>query len=599
MKKIRSLVFAGLLYVGCVHSPALCLHAASMVEGEFISGVVQNSDRTLAAGVKVALLNARQNVIATVTTDSAGKFTFANIQPGTYEVSAVGTGFLRARVAVQVFPDSTPTCELILESSPLLDVVTVSADVGQVQDKDQLGQQVNVISQEQIQERATILVNQAVQEEVGVSVQNTSTVMGGIFIRGLTGKNVVIFQDGVRYSNSAQRGGVNTFLNLIEPSSLRAIEILRGPNSTQYGSDSLGGSAQFVTQSAPFAANGYDFHVQASTFFSSASLAFGNSTQFTLGGRNFGLLVNLAGRRTNTLRPGGGYDSHAAVTRFLGLPSTIINGNRLPDTAVTEYGGNVKFNWAFAPGNQVTVNYERSQQDGGNRYDQLLGGDGNNIAQLRNLMLDFGYVRYDTQRMPWFDNFSLGFSFNQQREERVNQGGNGNPRGNITSQYERTRTYGVQLYANKLLPHRHNLVLGADYYHDRITAPAFTINFTNGTVGPSRPRVPSNARYENYGFYAQDVWEAIAERLRFSGSVRYGAVSYEARAQDSPLVRGNRLWPSDSLRADQVTFRASAIVNLTKELALAGNFSRGFRAPHMTDLGTLGLTGKNKKINKN
>jgi len=41
----------------------------------------------------------------------------------------------------------------------------------------------------------------------------------------------------VRYSTGAQRGGVNTFFDLVEPSSLETIEILRGPNSAEYGSD--------------------------------------------------------------------------------------------------------------------------------------------------------------------------------------------------------------------------------------------------------------------------------------------------------------------------------------------------------------------------
>ena len=35
-------------------------------------------------------------------------------------------------------------------------------------------------------------------------------------IRGLVGNKVNVFVDGVRYSNGAQRGGVNTFLDLID-----------------------------------------------------------------------------------------------------------------------------------------------------------------------------------------------------------------------------------------------------------------------------------------------------------------------------------------------------------------------------------------------
>ncbi len=77
-------------------------------------------------------------------------------------------------------------------------------------------------------------------------LQRTSPTMAGIFVRGLTGNKVNVFVDGVRYSTSAARGGVNTFLDLIEPTSLEGVEVLRGPNSAQYGSDALGGSVQFL-----------------------------------------------------------------------------------------------------------------------------------------------------------------------------------------------------------------------------------------------------------------------------------------------------------------------------------------------------------------
>ena len=54
-----------------------------------------------------------------------------------------------------------------------------------------------------------------------VNLQRTSPGMAGIFVRGLTGNKVNVFVDGVRYSNGAQRGGVNTFLDLIDPSTPR------------------------------------------------------------------------------------------------------------------------------------------------------------------------------------------------------------------------------------------------------------------------------------------------------------------------------------------------------------------------------------------
>ena len=55
--------------------------------------------------------------------------------------------------------------------------------------------------------------------------------MAGVFVRGLTGNKVNVFVDGVRYSNSAQRGGVNTFFDLVEPSSLEGSRFCADPTA--------------------------------------------------------------------------------------------------------------------------------------------------------------------------------------------------------------------------------------------------------------------------------------------------------------------------------------------------------------------------------
>ncbi len=113
-----------------------------------------------------------------------------------------------------------------------------------------------MISREELDERATTVVAEAVAEEAGVHLQRTSPTMAGIFVRGLTGNKVNVFVDGVRYSNAAQRGGVNTFLDLIDQSVVDGIEVVHGPNSAEYGSDALGGTVQFLTRTPALSAGG-------------------------------------------------------------------------------------------------------------------------------------------------------------------------------------------------------------------------------------------------------------------------------------------------------------------------------------------------------
>ena len=560
-----------------------------------INGTVRDGAGAAISGAEVSLAHA-QSVLRTTLTSSDGKFTLDNVVPGSYALVVKQSGFGRFSTAVQVRPGDKKELDLELEVNPLSEEVTVTAEAGLVSEARVLAQPVNVITEQEILERGTEVVAQVVDEEQGVNLQRTSPSLSAVFVRGLTGRNVAVYVDGVRYTTSAQRGGVGTFFSLIEPSSLDTVEILRGPNSSQYGSDAHGGVVNFLSRSPAFGDKDSEFHGSTNTFYSSVANSFGGNQLLTYGTKRYGLLLNANGRRVNRLRPGDGLDTHAAVTRFLGLPSNVF-GERLPDTAFTQYGGLLRATFSVNDTTQFLLSYGRSQQDGGRRYDQLLGGDGNLIADLRNLMADIFYARIIKQNLGFFDTGSFTFSYTGQREERINQGGNGNPAGAITNQRERTTVFGFNFYVDKQLGERNTLLLGADVYHDKIAAPAFTTDPVAGVVVNSRPRIPNGARYLAYGFFAQDVLNAIPDRLHLSGAVRYSVASYRARAADAPIVGGRPLFPDDSERFGALSGRFGAVINVGGGFDIAAKYARGFRAPNTTDLGIVGLVGTGFEAN--
>ena len=576
----------------------LMLRGASMAQSANpveVAGVVKDSSGSAIQRASVKLLDARQFVIARTQTDVQGRFAMGGIPQRSYELLVSYRGFAPHRLAISIPSTEAKKLEITLGLAAVAEEITVTADLGVVQGIDQTPQRVNVIDEQQLEQRTKAVLAQAAQEETGVTLQRTSATIGAIFVRGLTGAKVVTFIDGIRLSTSAMRGGINSFFNLNEASNLRAVEILRGPNSAQYGSDSLGGAVQLISQVPSYISDRPEFHGRVSTYFNSGDLSYGGNTLMTYGRRNLSVLANLASSRHNTIRPGGGFDTHAAVTRFLGLRSDVF-GERMTDTAFTQYGGMLRLNYRPAPTHQLTLHYQRSQQDGGKRYDQTLGGDGNLIADLRNFMLDFFYVRYEKQQAGWFDSLALSYSLNTQREERVNQGGNGNPNGTITYQKERTWVSGTQFQATRQRGAHNSLSIGGEFYYDLVHAPAYSLNPVSHLATPSRPRVPHHADYRSGGIYAQDVWTVIPQRLRLTGALRYGFASYRSSAANSPLVNGKPLWPDDELKANSMTPRLGAMLTLSPGFNVSAQASRGFRAPHITDLGTLGLTGNGYEV---
>ena len=585
----------GSLLLNLVLLLVLATTVAAQSATSSLTGTVKDTAGAAISGAEVTLANS-QGMRRTALTGAEGKFTFENVAPGTYSVSVSRAGFGRHNSAIQVVSQEQKEVSVALEINPLNEEVTVTAEAGQVSDARALAQPVNVMNESEILERGTEVVAQVVDEEQGVNLQRTSPSLSAVFVRGLTGRNVAVYLDGVRYTTSAQRGGVGTFFSLIEPSSLQSVEILRGPNSSQYGSDAHGGVVNFISHSPEFGDVDSEFHGSSNVFYSSPTNGFGGSQLLTYGTKNYGLLLNMNARRINRLRPGAGLDTHAAVTRFLGLPSDVF-GTRLPDTAFTQYGGLLRANFNLNETTQFLLSYDRNQQDGGRRYDQLLGGDGNLIADLRNLISDVFYARLLKQHLGFFDNTSFTFSYNGQREERINQGGNGNPFAAITNQRERTTVFGFNFYVDKQLGERNTILLGADVYRDKIAAPAFTTDPVSRAVVASRPRIPNGARYLSYGFFGQDVFTVIPDRLRISGAIRYNVASYKASSADAPIVGGQPLFPSDSERFAAFSGRIGAVITIGGGFDIAAKYARGFRAPNTTDLGIVGLVGTGFEVN--
>lgn len=573
-----------ILFVCLVLTSVLSSSAQSPTTGG-IRVTVKDANGSVITLANVVVKSAGGREWSGVTRDD-GSVTFKGLEPGTYRARVSADGFSAAESTIAV-ADSLVDRAVDLEVGERRFAVT--AEVGRSEDTVNIPQAINVMGQVEMKNRVVEQVIQVAEEEVGINVQRTSPTIGAIVVRGLTGKNVVNFIDGVRYTNSAQRGGINTFFNLNDAAHFQTIEVLRGPNSAQYGSDSLGGTVNLITRLPNLGMETPEWHGEFVPTFNSSDRSFGSSGFLTYGMRKVGVLGSFAARRVNDLRTADGIDSHSAITRFLGLPSSILY-DRNPETGYTQYSGAVRVNYAPTDDHQLAFFYQRSQQDDGKRFDQLLGGDGNLIADLRNLMLDFGYVRLTTSAIPLFDSGAFSLSYNSQREERVNQGGQGNPVGDITHQYERTSVAGFNFHLDRQLPGGHSFLFGGDAYHEKINAPAY-ISSASNVVTLSRPRVPDEARFDAAGLFIQDAWEAIPDRLRVTGALRYGGAIYKARAADAPVIGGLPLWRDDSLRAADLSGRIGAVVRIVGGLRAAFNYSHGFRYPAMTDLGTLGLTG--------
>lgn len=362
-----------------VAAAAICGGAARAQGGNSsgpgtVFGQVVDAQGGAIEGAEAILRTGQQMPLGVRVTDKGGRFEFERVPRGTYVLVVRAKRFGEQRLAITQPADGAAPLRVQLDVAGLRSEVTVTAYTGAVETADLVAQGVNIIGAEKIRERTLAVMGQVAQEEPGVQLLRTSPTIAGIVVRGMGGNKVNLYVDGVRYTTSATRGGISTFLNLIEPATLDTVEVLRGPAGAQYGSDAIGGTVQFLTSTPAFSADKTVLRGNYGTVFNSADTSHGTHLNLSAAGRRLAVQGTLAVRRASRLRTGQGIDSHSALTRFLGLPSMILEGDRRGDTAFTQYGGLLKLGWTPAAGSNFSVNYRRSQQDGGKRYDQLLGG---------------------------------------------------------------------------------------------------------------------------------------------------------------------------------------------------------------------------------
>lgn len=145
------------------------------------------------------------------------------------------------------------------DETALLEEVTVSSTRTERHTND-VPNTVTVIHQKDIEREGVRDIKDLLNDEIDVSVRQaptrfsaagSSTGRAGtesINIRGLEGNQVLMLIDGIRVPNSFSFASFSTGRgDYIDVDGLKSAEILRGPASTQFGSDGLAGAVSFRT----------------------------------------------------------------------------------------------------------------------------------------------------------------------------------------------------------------------------------------------------------------------------------------------------------------------------------------------------------------
>src|SRR5215213_10100656 len=596
LPRINRILLSLLTFVALIALLHTNAHARSSLSGQ-VAGTVVDQAGASVGGAWVVLLGVAGLEAQRSLTDQRGYFTLDKVIAADYVVSVQKNGFRELRRVLHVVPGETTQLQFQLNVASIYETVTVTPARGQPQEVFDVPQSPVVVTQDEMARRYANLLPHALRDVPGVHIQQTTPGQGSPFVRGLTGQQVVHLINGIRFNNSTFRPGANQYTALIDQDFADQVEVVRGPGSTQYGSDSLGGTINVLTR-APQGSNSFGIQGSVSTYFASADLSAGLSTRISGGSSNWGFVAAASGRRTQDLRAGGGLDSHSVVTRLLGISSKFL-GDRLQDTAYGQYNANAKFQYKVSDADVLSVEYLRGTQLGLRRYDQLDGGIGNLLNSFDPQVLDFFTARYDRTGAGPFDSISTVFSYNGQRDDRRSQSINNAQglRSRISDEFNLTRAFGYQAQASTRVKRTHSLTFGAELYDEHITSRKQDFSFSNATlaftnVADVRARFPNGSTYRTLGIFAQDIASLIPRRLTAHLGVRYSLFDYNQSSIGNPLdATGKPTVPDVAENFDDVTFNTGLTFTINRHINLTGNVSRGFRAPNVNDFAATGLSG--------
>jgi outer membrane receptor protein involved in Fe transport len=542
-----------------------------------ISGIVEDPSGGAIAGAAVVIRCGSRTT--ELITDASGGFNVRGLPAVGCEVEASSPLFETTRVQVDLSSRGSAYVRVVLSIEGFETEVVVTPARGDAEPVFDVPEAVGVTTREELESRPFNLLPQAIREETGVLVQQTTPAQASVFIRGFSAQRVVYLVDGVRLNTSTFRTGATQYLGWINPALVQQLEIVRGPASVQYGSDALGGAVNVIAFEPPVSPTGRQVSGSVEGTAGSADLTGGISATLLVQQPRLALQVGGSGRRVGELRTGRGRDSHAAVTRFLGLPSSEL-GTRLRDTDFFQGGGYVTGRIVTGDRGAIRAIYMHEEQADVTRYDRTLGGDGVYRSEFDPQRLDFGLFRYERQTGGPVDVFSLGASINRQQDDRLEQA---RPLSRIERERGRVVAFGYQAQASGTW-RRHGWLVGGELYDEHIATSREFEDAVTGARQFVRPEIPDGSRYVSTGLFAQDTWE-VAERLSVRGGLRFAHFRYTTDRDDRFGVADERL------SAGALTFHTGLVAGLTPWLNATFTASRGFRAANALDLGAIGLGG--------
>lgn len=463
----------------------------------------------------------------------------------------------------------------------------------------------SVVSAYDYQKNSGITLSNVLSKEPGISMGSDGIWSTSINIRGLNENRLVILVDGNRVETATD---LTASLSMVDVNDIERVEVIKGAQSSLYGTGAMGGIVNVITKDGRFQDNAY-LSAQVTSGFASANHLFSNYAALNTGAKEW------------YFRLSGSYTDAGDMNTPRGI---------LPNSRFTTRNIMAKMGVKPADNHLFKFQYQRNwSADVG-----IPGGDafpGPAEATYTDIGRNLINASYEiTDISDQFTSLQLNY-FNQYILRDVSMTPhtvtevplpNGNlqrvtpelvlPRGEH-------RTNGAQLRGNWQFSTNHTFIAGADLWGRKLTTnrkkfirmeilnPDGDILMTNNLVRGETPNPESG--FNSAGVYFQDEISLMENKMTLITGGRFDRIKItneQGYDLDYLIINGNR---NDSPPTQRLTFEkgseqsyswsanAGVLYRLGKNTDASLNLARSFRAPSLEerfkyiDLGNLVLLG--------
>lgn len=466
---------------------------------------------------------------------------------------------------------------------------------------------ISTIDARQIDRGLVRTLQDLIRYEPGVAVNSDPNRFGanGFNIRGLEGNRVQTLVDGIR-APSLFQFGIGPFNNstrsFVDLDSLKRVEILRGPASSLYGSDALGGVVSYMTKdpldyldlaASPFYGAWKSAYASADTgWANTGTLAYGTDTWQVMA-----LYTYFTGHEQENM----GDDDVVGPARTTPNPQDIRQQNVLLKAVLQPAAGHrvrATYEW-FDRNSEIDV---LSLNASTPRTASIAGDDVNNRQRYS---LDYAYTN---PARGWL----AGFTANLYHQNAATDSASYETRAGTTAgcsgvfpgantcfiprqfDFEQSIT-GLTAQLESLLDGdgvQHRILWGVDASDTDSSAlrDATIYNQTTGTVGKTLSgetfplRDFPNTSTRQVGLYVQDQISLLGDRLMITPALRYDDYRLKVHpdaiylANVPPGVQATDF--SDSAWSPKLAL----MYRINPDLNIYANYAYGFRAPPFDDV---------------